>query len=215
MGSGCRSSHECLSAKWYPKVNKDVAYVLQSPSTPLWQHSHSEIIFCCMQFYSRMDEMISLEIRSPCWETQRLIKTRFLQNVETSTSWANVHTHSGAELRSSHRRRPLVSGAGSTQFRLKRWAVVPSAVQKVTTARVGCVTEISFFVLQYLPSQMLVKFMTDIARGMEYLSSKNFIHRDLAARNCMWAQSPLPLFLLSRFLRFTSDVSKQKYKVSK
>ncbi|CAB1315997.1 unnamed protein product [Coregonus sp. 'balchen'] len=42
-----------------------------------------------------------------------------------------------------------------------------------------------------LPSQMLVKFMTDIARGMEYLSNKRFIHRDLAARNCMWGFSPL------------------------
>uniref|UniRef100_UPI00398ED89B tyrosine-protein kinase receptor UFO n=1 Tax=Pristiophorus japonicus TaxID=55135 RepID=UPI00398ED89B len=37
----------------------------------------------------------------------------------------------------------------------------------------------------YLPMQTLIKFMTDIARGMEYLSNKNFIHRDLAARNCM------------------------------
>lgn len=37
----------------------------------------------------------------------------------------------------------------------------------------------------YLPMQMLLKFMIDIALGMEYLSSRNFLHRDLAARNCM------------------------------
>ncbi|KAM4041526.1 tyrosine-protein kinase Mer [Anomaloglossus baeobatrachus] len=37
----------------------------------------------------------------------------------------------------------------------------------------------------YVPLQTLVKFMVDIATGMDYLSSKNFLHRDLAARNCM------------------------------
>ncbi|NWU99762.1 MERTK kinase, partial [Upupa epops] len=38
---------------------------------------------------------------------------------------------------------------------------------------------------QFVPLETLLKFMVDIALGMEYLSSRQFLHRDLAARNCM------------------------------
>ncbi|MGH0153562.1 UNVERIFIED_CONTAM: hypothetical protein FKN15_031739 [Acipenser sinensis] len=43
----------------------------------------------------------------------------------------------------------------------------------------------TFTVVNFLPLQTLLRFMIDIALGMEYLSSRNFLHRDLAARNCM------------------------------
>ncbi|XP_028996065.1 tyrosine-protein kinase Mer [Betta splendens] len=37
----------------------------------------------------------------------------------------------------------------------------------------------------FVPHQSLLRFMIDIAAGMDYLGSKGFLHRDLAARNCM------------------------------
>ncbi|XP_069015131.1 ephrin type-A receptor 2 [Embiotoca jacksoni] len=37
----------------------------------------------------------------------------------------------------------------------------------------------------FIPHQTLLRFIIDIAAGMDYLSSQGCLHRDLAARNCM------------------------------
>lgn len=103
---------------------------------------------CYLQFYLLMDEMFSwnrqlqhaVSPRRGGLRNKSLIKTRSLQNVETSMSSANIQKHSNVEPCSSHRRRLLVSGAGWSQS----WTLVPSTVQKKKCQL--CVTK-SFFSL--------------------------------------------------------------------
>ncbi len=44
----------------------------------------------------------------------------------------------------------------------------------------------AFALMQDITTQNIWSFMTDITKGMEYLSERHVVHCDLAARNCVW-----------------------------
>ncbi|KAG7277781.1 hypothetical protein CRUP_023069, partial [Coryphaenoides rupestris] len=63
-----------------------------------------------------------------------------------------------------------------------------------------------------LSVQTLLGFLVDVARGMDYLSTKNIIHRDLAARNCMLNEDMAVCvadFGLSRTIYSSTDYYRQ------
>ena len=40
--------------------------------------------------------------------------------------------------------------------------------------------------IQDLTHNLLMNICLEVAKGMQYLSSRHVVHRDLAARNCMY-----------------------------
>jgi len=86
-------------------------------------------------------------------------------------------------LRSRLGESPMVSFQPKSQIHLLLYIVQLYEILKLYHFNFVCVCV--FIFTQFLPTQTLLKFMVDIALGMEYLSGRNFLHRDLAARNCM------------------------------